>query len=331
MEKIVEALLNPEAYPGGVKKVKLLQTHISWIFLTGKYAYKVKKPVNFGFCDFTTLTKRKFYCEKEVKLNRRLSPEIYLKVVPIVKSDDKIKIEGRGKILEYAVKMKEISQEKIMTKLLLQNKVTFSLIGKLAKIVADFHKSAKPVQNFYGLPKTIRFNWVANNLSQVKKFLGVTLTKTQFNFIRTKVLSFLDRNKHLFLNRIKAKKIKDCHGDLHSGNIFVVNKKLYIFDTLEFNDKLRCGDVTRDIAFFTMDLDYHGRNDLSEYFLKTYLHYTQDEDLLKLLPFYQCYYAFVRGKVTSLLLASLTGKEKKAVSDKAKKYFELALNYAKQL
>lgn len=332
MVDIVAALMNPRFYDIPVNKVRLMQTHMSWIFLTGEYAYKVKKPVNFGFCDFSTLAKRKFFCNREFEINRQFS-DMYLEVVPINQFNGNIKIKGKGKTIEYAVKMKELPQERIMSRLLEKNKISRQTIEKIASIVSKFHLSLKQNKQVkkYGSLRIICYNF-NENFNQVEKSIGITIDKEKFDFIKRKIYDFVRDNKKLFEKRILDKKIKDCHGDLHSGNIFITDK-IYIFDAIDFNDRLRCGDVAKDVAFFIMDLDFHKRPDLSEVFIKKYLTHTNDTEILKLLPFYKCYYAFVRGKVISLKSVDkqISKKEKQESVTLAKKYFDLAFDYATRL
>ncbi|MDO8663578.1 MAG: phosphotransferase [Candidatus Wildermuthbacteria bacterium] len=292
------------------EKKGVIQTHISQVFLTGKYAYKIKKPVNFGFLDFSTLKKRKFYCEQELKLNRRLSPELYLKVLPIT---------NEGKIVDWAVMMRRLPQERIMNELLKKNAINKDILNKLAKIVADFHRKAK-IDREYGGIKTIGFNW-DENFEQTKKFIGKIIPKDNFNFIKRKVNDFVGKNKNLFQERVKEGKIRWCHGDLHSGNIFVAKNKIYIFDCIEFNKRFAVQDVVADAAFLAMDLEFYRKKWAADFFIKNYLKETDDFEILKLLNFYKCYLAFVRGKINSF--------ENK--NRKAKKYFKLAQEYAKNL
>lgn len=331
--KMVEALKNPKAYDEEVSKIRLLQTHISYIFMTGKYVYKIKKSVNFGFLDFTTLESRKFYCEEELRLNRRLCGDMYVSVLPIALSDDIIKINGEGKVIEYAVKMKEIPQNTIMSKLLAENKVSKVHIDKIAKLLYDFHNKVETNEEIekYGSLDAIKFNW-NENFDQTREFIGRTIKDNIFGFIYQKVNRFMEENRALFEDRIRKGRIRDCHGDLHSANIFIADK-IYIFDAIEFNKRFRYSDVASEIAFITMDLDFLNKQDLSEVFLNKYLYYSGDKELLDILPFYKCYRAFVRGKVTSFKLNDPTIKEadKRESEKSAKKYFKLSYEYAKGL
>jgi len=328
---VVQALLNPKAYDENVKHIKTVQTYHSYIFLTGKYAYKIKKPVKYSYFDFTTLQKRKATLEKEIELNKRTSKGIYVKVLPIKKMDGKIKIGGRGKIIEYVLKMREMPQETIMAKLLEKNKVDKKIIEKIAKIIADFHLKAKTSKRIdrFGSLKVIQFNW-DENFKQTKAFKNKTITEEQFNFIEEKIYSFIDENRKLFEKRILEKKIRDCHGDLYSDSIFI-SDKIYIFDAVEFNDRFRFSDVTSDIAFLAMDLDAKGRPDLSEHLIQKYIELTKDFELEKLLNFYKCYRAYVRGKVNSFKSIDISVGEKKQTEELAKKYFDLCYKYAAEL
>ena len=254
-KQVVQALLNPEAYPEDPCKIELIQTHISFVFLTKNFVYKMKKAVNFGFLDFSTLEKRRFFCEKELKINRRLCPEVYLEVVPINKSNV-LKIKGSGETVEYALKMKRLPQEKIMTNLLKENKVDDKTIDELAKIIAEFHSKALTNDeiNEFGSLKIVKTNW-DENFAQTLKYINQTISQADFQFIQNKVVGFMKNNKTLFENRIMHNKIRDCHGDMHSGNIFLTYN-ICIFDAIEFNDRFRYSDVASDVAFLAMDLDF---------------------------------------------------------------------------
>ena len=331
-KQVVQAMLTPEAYPENPGKIELIQTHISFVFLTENLVYKVKKAVNFGFLDFSTLDKRHLFCKKELVLNRRLSPEIYLDVVPINKSDI-IKINGSGKTVEYALMMKRLPQERIMTFLLKEGKVGKKIIDEIAKIVADFHSKAQtnPEINEFGTLKIVKTN-CDENFAQTTRYVNKTILQKDFQQIQTKIEDFMENKKDLFEARITEKRIRDCHGDLHSGNIFVTDK-IYIFDAIEFNDRFRYSDVASDVAFLAMDLDYQSRSDLADYFIERYLAYSKDQQLTMLLAFYKCYRAYVRGKVVSFRLddPNISAKEKASAIKEAQAYFKLAAKYAQNM
>jgi aminoglycoside phosphotransferase family enzyme len=331
-KRIVDALMKTEAYDEDAGSIELVQTHISFVFLTGNFVYKVKKAVNLGFLDFTTLEKRRFFCEKELKLNRRLCRDMYLEVVPINKADV-IKIKGEGKTVEYAVKMKRMPQEKIMSKLLEENKLDEKLFDRLAKIIAEFHSKAETSKRIsgFGSLDVIETNW-RENFEQTDQYVGKTIPPEDFKLIRERVEDFMEKNVVLFEKRMAEGYVKDCHGDIHSGNIFVTNG-IYIFDAIEFNERFRYSDVVADMAFLAMDLDFRGRRDLSDFFTEKYMKYSGDQELTKLLPFYKCYRAFVRGKVVGFKLKdpNVCSEEKSIAEKEAKLYFELAASYAKTL
>jgi len=331
-KQIVQAMLTQEAYPQNPGKIELIQTHISFVFLTENYVYKVKKAVNFGFLDFSTLNNRRLYCEKELDINRRLCPEIYLEVVPINKSEI-IKICGSGETVEYALKMKRLPQERIMTLLIKEGKVDNRTVDDIARIVSNFHSRAQtsPEIDEFGSLKIVRTNW-DENFAQTTKYINQTIPQKDFQFIQTKINAFLGNKKVLFEDRIADKRIRDCHGDLHSGNIFVTDK-ICIFDAIEFNDRFRYSDVASDVAFLAMDLDYQQRADLANYFIERYLAYSKDKQLQGLLAFYKCYRAYVRGKVISFRLddPNISAKEKSGAITEAQAYFKLAAQYVQNL
>ena len=330
-KQVVEALMKSEAYDGDPGHIELVQTHISFVFLTRNFVYKVKKAVDLGFLDFTTLEKRRFFCEKELELNRRLCGDMYLEVVPINRSNA-IKIKGEGETVEYAVKMKRMPQEKMMSRLLEENKVDTKRIDRIAKIIAEFHSKAETnrrISEFGSL--AIETNW-KENFEQTEEFVGKTISTEDFKLIRERVEDFMKRNVPLFEKRTAEGRVRDCHGDIHSGNIFVTDG-IYIFDAIEFNERFRYSDVAADIAFLSMDLDFRERSDLSDFFVERYIKYSGDQELTRLLPFYKCYRAYVRGKVISFKLEdpSVGNEEKSAAMKEAKAYFKLASNYTKTL
>jgi len=331
-KQVVEALMKPEAYDEEPGQIELTQTHISFVFLTRNFVYKVKKAVDLGFLDFTTLEKRRFFCEKELELNRRLCGDMYLEVVPINRSEV-IKTKGEGETVEYAVKMKRMPQEKMMNQLLEENKVDSKLIDRISKIIAEFHSKAETNRRIreFGSLAIVETNW-DENFDQTQEFVGKTIPIKNFKLIRGRIEDFMKRNLSFFEKRVAEGRVRDCHGDIHSGNIFVTDR-IYIFDAIEFNERFRYSDVASDIAFLAMDLDFKERTDLSKFFVRRYVEYSGDQELTKLLPFYKCYRAYVRGKVTSFKLKdpSVGSEEKRAAMKEAKAYFKLASTYAKIL
>ncbi len=330
--QVIDALMKPEAYDENPGHIELVQTHISFVFLTAKHVYKVKKAVNFGFLDFTTLEKRRFFCLKELELNRRLCEGMYLEVVRINKAAA-IKIKGDGDTVEYAVKMKRIPQENIMTKLLEENKVNAAVVDRLAKTIADFHSKAETNNKIsqFGSLATIETNW-KENFEQTQAYFNKTIPKKDFTLISERIYDFMKNRASFFEKRMKEGRVRDCHGDIHSGNIFIADQ-IYIFDAIEFNERFRYSDVAADVAFLAMDLDFKGRRDLSDLLVERYVAYSGDQELKMLLPFYKCYRAYVRGKVVSFKLEdpNVCDREKNAAAKEAKAYFQLSATYAKML
>ena len=332
---IVEALMKPETYDEYPGRIELIQTHISFIFLTQEFVYKVKKAVDLGFLDFTTLEKRHFFCRKELEINRKLCEDMYLEVVPINKSQI-LKIKGKGKTVEYAVKMKRIPQEKMMSNLLEENKIDKNLIEQIAEIIAEFHSKAETLNkkinnNLPELDPIVEANW-KENFDQTREFIGKTISAEEFELVRQKIEGFIERNFRIFKKRMEEGRVKYCHGDIHSGNIFIADK-IYIFDAIEFNDRIRCSDVTADIGFLAMDLDFRKRGDLSEILVNRYVKCSGDEKLSSLLPFYKSYRAYVRGKVISFKLRdpNIIRQEKIIALKESKAYFRLAASYSESL
>jgi|TARA_B100001964_G_C14259436_1_gene614463 hypothetical protein len=332
---VVKALLKPGSYDEEITAIKMIQTHISWVFLTGKYAYKVKKPVDFKFLDFTTLNKREHYCKEEIRVNKPLCGDMYVGVVPITKGRE-IKVCGNGEVIEYAVKMRELPQKFIMEKYLKKGEVNEIEIEKIADKLADFHLNANTGKgvNKYGSISQITRNW-DQNFEQTKEMRGDIVASYKYDFIEKNVMSFILRNNDLFEERVKKDCIRECHGDVHSKNIFLLKEsdEIYIFDAIEFNQEFSCSDVIAEIAFLAMDLDFHKKPNLANHLIKCYIAHTKDLELYKLLSFYKCYRAFVRAKVHGFKLsdATLSKKEKNLETKKIKEYYNLAFQYSKDL
>ena len=264
-DEVVKAMMTPSTYDEEVEEIKLIQTHISFVFLTGKYVYKVKKPVDFQFLNFTTLDKRKFFCEEEVRLNRRLCGDMYVGVVPITKKNGKIKVNGEGEIVEYAVKTKELPQEAMMNIMLEKNMVGKKEIERIAKILVDFHKKAEVFREKDGLGslKTVSFN-ALQNFDQTRQLRETLIDTEIFDLIENKTRTYMDSNQELFDKRLDEGKVVETHGDVHSGNIFILSPdEIYIFDAIEFNKGFTVYDIAAEVAFLAMDLDFHDRHDLA--------------------------------------------------------------------
>jgi len=331
LPEMIQALMRPEAYPELTKRIELEQTQMSFVFLTDNYAYKVKKPVNLGYLDYTTLEKRRHFCYKEVELNKRLCNDAYLEVLTINHQRHSYSIGGAGIVMEYVVKMRRLPQQLMMDRLIERSEVTNEMIGRLADKINTFHKYAETsnkINNFGSLDIISRNT--EENFSQTEKYIDNTISSKQYKQIRNYNYVFLSNNAELFKKRVGSNCIRDCHGDLHTAHICFENG-ICIYDCIEFNDRFRYGDVAAEVAFLAMDLDHHGRADLSRSFVKIYIARSGDVELKKLLNFYKCYRAYVRGKVASFKLDDVytTDAEKEKAIETASSYFDLACTYVK--
>lgn len=306
----LQALLDPSFYPHHVTKVSLIQTHISWVFLTGNFAYKVKKPVDFGFLDFTTLQKRKKACLDELRLNRRLAPDIYLDVLSIYKSADSYLLGAmrskEDQVTDYALKMVQFDQHDLFDQRLKQGDFNPQWMDQLAETVADFHSSAEtgPKINHYGNPEFL-LHHILENLSIAGQQQSLDQSDTPLDH-----LTAMSRKRFKQLHaKLKERQqhgyIRDCHGDLHLKNITLYNGLPTPFDCIEFSDEFRMIDTMSDVAFLIMDCDSMGRSDLGYRFLSRYLEQCGDYTGLALLPLYLSYRAGVRAKVSCLLANEL--------------------------
>jgi aminoglycoside phosphotransferase family enzyme/predicted kinase len=295
----IKALLEPSAYPSNPGRVELRQSHVSYLLFTPEFVYKIKKPVNFGFLDFTSLDKRRFYCEEEVRLNRRLAPEVYLGVVGITGEGGRYLLGGEGEPMEYAVKMRRLSEELGLGRMLAAGAATEELIRRISHVLAAFHKNAATSSHIsgFGSLDVIGRN-TGENFSQTEPFIGKTISQGLFLKIKEYTNSFIAANAALLEKRAAEGFIRDCHGDIHSEHVFAEDG-IEIIDCIEFNERFRFSDVVADEAFLSMDLDYHNRHDLSEALDKAYFDESGDREGVSLLNFYKCYRAYVRGKVES--------------------------------
>ncbi len=332
--KLLESMSVPEFYAHRPETVEVVQTHISFIFIAGDIVYKVKKCVDFGFLDFTSLEKRKHYCDEEVRLNRRLAPEIYLDVAAVREGDDgRLSLETEGRIVEYAVRMKRLPQERMLKKLLATGKADLSVMDRIAVRIADFHRQAATggeIDRIGGV-ETVRRNH-EENFEQTATYAGATLPEFQYRFIRAYSLKFLEERRGLLEKRVTEHRIRDCHGDLHMEHI-VVADGVQIFDCIEFNRRFRFEDVAAEVAFLAMDLDYNGYPEHAERFVDAYVRESGDPEIRTLLNFYKCYYAYVRGKVVSFRTSDrdIRTEDRDEAVRIAARYFDLAYTCAARL
>lgn len=327
---VLISLLNYASYPAHTSTVELVQTHVSWIFLTDTHAYKIKKPVDFGFLNFTTIEKRLFFCNEEIRLNRRLCPDLYLGVVELRSDTGGASFVGNGPVIDYAVKMKRLPSERMLANLVEKGQATPEMLRAVARKISRFHAEADTSPNIsgFGSLDTIMSNWL-ENFEQMIVFSDKTLPADDCNFIRSWVADFVRNNTTGFTERVTDNRIRECDGDIHLDNICMSDNGIYIFDCIEFNERFRFCDTASDLAFLLMDLDYHGRNDLARAVIETYRNSSNDSTIDNVLVFYLVYRAFIRGKVESLQLTDSTISQdmKDQAVIRAKRYFSLARGY----
>lgn len=337
MDEALKAFLkDPKSYglPQGTD-IQHLQTHISDVFIAKDHVYKFKKPVDFGFLDFTTLEKRKFFIEQEIKLNQRLAPSVYEGMVGVLKekggalriSEDPCDF---SKAIEFAVKMKRLDDAWSLKAMMLTGKLEKGHIQKLSQTLHGFYQSGRldKERSSFGKPERIKRN-MGENFEQTLAYVGWTLTQGEFKTIEAYTNRFLIEHRELFKKRIEGGFIRDGHGDLHAEHVyFPPSGEVLIIDRIEFNERFRFHDVASDVAFLTMDLTFQGFPQWARVFKDTFLQETGDEDLPTLLPFYEAYRAYVRGKVEGFALDQGSSSKDSPAFHRVRKYFRLALRRA---
>lgn len=327
------ALTDPDFYPHRVERVQVAETHISKVFLTGSFVYKVKKPVDFGFLDFSTLEKRRYFCEQEVVLNQRLTRNVYLGVEPITREPAGYALNGTGEVVEYAVKMRQLPRERSMLALLTGGRLSPEMARELGFVLAGFYETARrgPDIDRLGSLGTIRIN-VEENFAQSEPFVPAILDPEKFEFLRQTLNTFMDRKSVLFARRVEDRRVCDCHGDLRLDHVYFMDS-IQVIDCIEFNDRFRYGDVAGDLAFIALDMDYHGRSRLARTLLVSYALAADDPEVFTLLDFYKCYRAHVRCKIKCLQIGAgcLPYPRHLAAEEEAARWFDLAGGYARML
>src|SRR5213592_1093631 len=328
-QELVSFLEVPASYPHGPREVRSIQTHISWVFVTTPFVFKVKKAVNLGFLDFSTLEKRRHFCQRELELNRRLCPSVYLDIVPIYKSASGFSFNPEGEIAEYSVKMRELPGGWFLSELLVNRLVGENEINRVISCLHRFYESQppSPVIEEWGRPEKLKIS-TDENFVQVGQFVGRTISPAALETIRHFTNHFYAANEKLFRERVQRHRIRDCHGDLHLDHIHITPEATTIFDCIEFNDRFRFIDIANDLAFLAMDFDFEGRSDLGNLFLRRAARELGDAGMLKVANFYKCYRAFVRGKVESIQATEKETTNRQEHEKQAARYFRLALRYA---
>ncbi|MHC4989891.1 MAG: bifunctional aminoglycoside phosphotransferase/ATP-binding protein [Planctomycetota bacterium] len=338
--QLINALSRPQAYRFAVDSVEVRQTHISVLFLAGERVYKVKKPVNLGYLDYSTPEKRRFCCAEEVRLNRRLAGDVYLGVAGIARSLDgslRFTAPGAGDegpdVIDYAVEMRRLPEPRMLSRLLEAGDAGEAELDDIADVILRFHEAAAtgPGVDEHGGPQGVA-HAVLGNLGWIEPFAAEkdgTLSAALYRFLRGRAEAFLQQHRTLLEQRVRAARIRDGHGDLHAGNICLTDEGIVIYDCIEFDPRLRCGDVVKDLAFLAMDLDARDRRDLGRRLADRYARATGDGDLATLLPFYKAHFACVRGKVNAIAAAdpTLDPPHRADALRTARRYFHLAAGF----
>ena len=329
-QALISALQNPTLYPHPVSGFQLIETHISWVLLTGEYAYKIKKPMNFGFLDFTGLDQREHFCNEELRLNQRLTDDLYLDVLPITGSAEAPQLGGEGAPIEFALRMRQFPQSNLLSTLQANGELTANHIDQMARQIAEFHQQTPKVaaEQPFGTPDSVMAP-VEQNFEQIRPFLSDKADLVQLDALQAWARSSFDRLHGLFETRKAEGFIRECHGDIHLGNATLIDGKVVIFDCIEFNEPFRLTDVYADTAFLAMDLEDRGLKSLARRFISQYLEITGDYAGLELLNFYKAYRALVRAKVALFSMpADADGVQRATTLRQYRNYANLAESYS---
>ena len=338
-QRIVRFLSNPRSYPHPAGAVGRRETHVSHVFLAGPFAYKLKKPVTFPFLDASTLARRKRFCELELSLNRRLAPDVYLTMVPIVDTGEGLRLGGAGRIVEWVVKMRRLPEERMLDRLVAGRRVGARDMVRIAERLMPFFRRAErgAAVSRHGTPASVA-RLVLGNLEECAPFLGTLLTEAGRQRLAAAYRQYLTLEAPLLARRWRERRIIDGHGDLRCENICMgppVEPRradvcgVSVFDCVEFQPAFRCADVVNDFSFLVMDLEFRGRRDLAEVLLAEYRRRMSDPTFDRILAFYQCHRSLVRGKVRGFAWLqhprTLAGRRVRALS---RRHFRLAVRYA---
>ncbi|WP_435404674.1 AAA family ATPase [Marinobacter sediminicola] len=322
---------NPALYHHPVDGFQIIETHISQVILTGQYAYKIKKPMDFGFLDFSTLELRKHFCEEELRLNRRLAEPLYLEVLPITGSPEQPVIGGDGEPFEYMLKMRQFRQNQLLDQQQEAGELKPELLSSLAKQVANFHNSLEPIADDkpLGTPEAV-YAAMQENFDQIRPLISDATLLSQLDNLEAWTQTTFERHRDLIAQRRADGYVRECHGDLHLANITVYEGEVTVFDCIEFNEPFRWIDVINDLAFLLMDLESRNESALANLVLNTYLEYRGDFEALPLLPLYKAYRALVRAKIALFTLGnpSLSEQEKEGLMQHYRDYAQLAEDYS---
>ena len=320
--QLIDTLIEQDILGHTAAATQLVETHAAWIILTGEFAWKIKKPVNFGFLDYSTLEKRHFYCDEELRLNRRFAPQIYLDVVAISGSAEYPRPGGDGPVIEYAVRMRQFPAGGLLSQLAEKGQLEVRHIDQLVGRVAGFHRDTAeaPADAPYGEAERIH-HWVSENFQHIRPLLNTPGEIEQLERIRQWTETEQQRLGPLMLRRKQQGAIRECHGDLHLGNITLIDDQVTLFDCIEFNPELRWIDVISEVAFLVMDLEDRGYRNYAFQFLNGYLQQSGDYEGLGMLRYYLVYRALVRAKV-AMLRKQQAGADQQAVQTAHAEYLQ---------
>lgn len=298
---LIQAMLSPSRYPAGVAQVELVQTHISWVLLAGNFAYKIKKPVKLPFLDFSTLAQRQRYCADELRLNRRFAPDLYLDVVGIFNTPEEPQWAGTGAPIEVAVKMRRFDEAGRLDRVCARGELRPEHLSDLAETLVTFHNTAElaPMASRFGSAGSV-LQPMRDNFADLSRLLPGADWQTRLDALRTWSEAQFLQLAPLMAMRKQNGRIRECHGDLHLGNLALIEQRVQMFDCLEFNEDLRWIDVASEIAFTYVDLLAHQQHGLANWFVNEVLSRSGDYETARVLRFYAVYRALVRAKVAAL-------------------------------
>ncbi|MCY1356856.1 hypothetical protein D9M69_433210 [compost metagenome] len=329
-QTLIAALQNPALYPHPVEASQVIETHISWVLLTGPFAYKIKKPVNFGFLDFTGLDARQHFCNEELRLNQRLTDGLYLEVLPITGSAEAPRLGGDGPAIEYALKMRQFPQSQLLSAVQARGELSAAHIDALARQIADFHARTPAVPSEHPLcaPQAIVAP-MRQNFEQIRPLLDDPADLRQLDALEAWTEANIQRLEPLLATRAANGAIRECHGDLHLGNATLLDGQVVLFDCIEFNEPFRLIDIASDAAFLAMDLEDRGLKPLARRFVSAWLEHSGDYAALELLNLYKAYRALVRAKVSLFRLGQEEDAEQRAaILGQYRRYAALAESYS---
>ncbi len=330
-QDVIDFFMDPTSYAHPVERVEHQRTHISHLFFAGDYVYKVKKPLDLGFLDFSSLEKRRAAGLSEIELNRRIAPDIYLDLVAVHRdAQGRLSFFAPTRVQEVTVVMRRLPAERSLSRLTETGQARPEMMKSLSRLIAHFHKRAATSDEIsrYGSFEVVKANW-DENFEQTEPFIGRTIPREGWESCKREIERYMRAFADLFAERIAGGWIRDCHGDLQAADIFIdaATGASHVLDCIEFDVRYRYSDTLADIAFLSMDLKHRGARDLADAFLDAYYESSDDEPLTSLLRFYECYRAYVRGKVRSLMIDQMepSYEEKEAAASEARRFFSLAV------